>query len=367
MIDLKKEERKQRLRVLCILLCIIALLIFLVGIFKSSKSDNNETLDTSTVETTQEVTIESPTEETPYEIVKEATPSEITETQGTNTGLSDDVIKELKEKQVQEGLTPEQNAEAWENALKGQISQTADPTTTAEQPTAQPTEGNTGPTAESTEPAETKSEGRDFNIVDPKKPTMNADGELEKDITEKVREAMLPGSGPTITENNSETMKVGRVIKNYINSDIGRNRVGDTIMLNEIGLKVSPILSEPGYTVKSYNDTVELTFPKRGMVYITKVPDLDVTKLTLEQVQDLGNIQDLANDGVMNPYAGSFTQYSYLVTSRVYTRAIQYYRCPYGTFQLLYTSAGGPQMVTILTVNISMDESINAIPPTVEK
>lgn len=278
-------------------------------------------------------------------------------------GLSDEVIKQLQEKQREEGVTPGDNAKAWEAGVKESIQATEGVQESTQQASTGETSSNIeqGQETQSGGP-EDKSNGRNFTTKDPKKPTMNSDGELEKSVADKVKDSMQPGSGPVVLENSSETMKVGYTIKDYYESSSGKGAVGDTLLLGKIGVKVAPRLSEKGYTVKTSKDTATLNFADIGLVVITKVEDFDVTGLSLKQVGVLGGFGSISELDSQKPTGGALTAYSYMAVSSDNQVAIQYYKCPFGTYQFYYTSIGAPiGLATMLGLNVTPDESINSV------
>lgn len=276
------------------------------------------------------------------------------------TGLSAEIIEQLKQKQKQEGITPEDNAKAWEAGVKESIQATqgAGESTTA---ISDSTQAETGQETQSGASGDL-SNGRSFTVKDPKRATINSDGELERSVSDKVKDAMLDGSGPTIVENSSDSMKIGYIIKDYYDTSDGRGAVGDTIMLGKIGIKVKPGLSEAGYLVSSTGDTAKFDFGDRGLAVITKVSDFDVTGLSLSQVKELGGIQDISEVDTELPTGGNYTSYSYMVVSADCGTSIKYYRCPFGTYQMYFSSGNSPiKSAQLLAMNVIPDESINSV------
>lgn len=374
--DFKGEKRKKRGLLLIVAAIIAIALVILLSKIHPYKSTIVETGETQ-VETSTPSDSDSTDGGTRVaDGIRKATDSnawgysdELKEKLENERGISEDIIREIRKQNEEEGIDPQRQAEAWEQSVIEKVQreheqQISESLLETEQGTEQITETQENETAVETDPNGNEYE-RQFNYKDPITPTMDADGVLEKTFVERVEDVMneLPDSGPVITENTSTSMNMRQtVIKNLYTSDIGRDRIGDTVMLGDLAVKVEPTVSETGYEIKTYGNTAELTFPEKGTVLITKVNSgFRASDLSIRQLIELGGIEVIDEEKLIRPSSGTYSNTSYRVVSKGNTRAIQYYQCPVGTYQMLFISA--PRWnAEVLAGSVKPDETINSAP-----
>lgn len=346
---------KEIIRIGAALLVSLLIIIAVIFMFSNRDSDNTQTEGTE-----QETQTQTESESDDFEIAtsSDATPSDLDEFDKfveSEEGLSDDIIRELQKKQQEEGVDPNIQADAWEQGLKGQITQGQ-----AEESQQDSEVQETQDSSIETNPAGEEYEHQ-FNNKGEMEHVMDDDGRLEENIADRVEDAYVPGSGPLIGQNDSVNLNMRKtVIKNLYTTGSG-DRLGDTVMFGDLAVKIGYLISEPGYYVSTTGDTATLDFKDRGVVLITKVTDFNPTDLSIANLMELGGITEVDESAVERPIGGSYTNKSYVITSKDYTRGIYYYSCPVGTYQFLFI--GTPQNPAVtLTLNVTPDESINAIP-----
>lgn len=191
-------------------------------------------------------------------------------------------------------------------------------------------------------------------------PIIGEDGAIVETVDIMIQKSKEHAyAGPTIEENSSESMQVGRVYNYFLDDGSSIGQVGDYVMCGKLAMNVAPVFSIPGYIIKSYDDTVEIK-TDIGSVYVRKLntDSLEVEKMTLSQINRLSGLNN--SFVYSNATKGSFGAYSMCVTDNVYTNGVQYYKCNFGTYEIKYESSLR-ESVFYLIASICPESSLNEI------
>lgn len=177
------------------------------------------------------------------------------------------------------------------------------------------------------------------------------------DMIERSKENAY--EGPSIDSNNSEEMSIGRVYNYYLDDGTEIGQVGDYVMCGKLAINVSPNFAIPGYTLKSYGNTVEIN-TDLGNIYIKKLDTdvLEVEKMSASQISRLSGLN--VSSVYMNATKGSFSAYSMCMIDELVENGVQYYKCGFGTYELKYESNLRDGVIYLIAA-VKPESSLNAI------
>lgn len=189
---------------------------------------------------------------------------------------------------------------------------------------------------------------------------INDDGEVVETINDKIEKAKEKSDykGIQITNNSGDSMKLGKVYNYFVSDGSQYGSVGDYLMCGQLGIAITPALASTDVTASSSDNKVIIQ-TSIGVVEITKLKDnFNVEKMSVSQIQKLSG---LAVDNVFaNATKGSYSAYSMFIGDKTWTNAVQYYSCPFGTYEFKYM-ANMKQLVYYLFQHVYPTSTLNDI------
>lgn len=189
---------------------------------------------------------------------------------------------------------------------------------------------------------------------------INDDGEIVETVNDKIEKAKEKSNykGIQIVNNSGESMKLGKIYNYFVSDGTQYGSVGDYLMCGQLGIAITPALALTDVTASSSNNKVTIQ-TGIGVVEITKLKeDFDVEKMSISQIQKLSGLS------VINTFAnatkGSYSAYSMFIGDKSWTNAVQYYSCPFGTYEFKYMS-NRPQLAYYLFEHVYPTSSLNDI------
>lgn len=189
---------------------------------------------------------------------------------------------------------------------------------------------------------------------------INDDGEVVETINDKIEKAKEKSNykGIQIVNNSGDSMKLGKTYNYFVSDGTQYGSVGDYLMCGQLGIAITPALASTDVTASSSNNKVIIQ-TEIGVVEITKLKeDFDVEKMSVSQIQKLSGLS------VINVFAnatkGSYSAYSMFIGDKSWTNAVQYYSCPFGTYEFKYM-ANRAQLAYYLFEHVYPTSSLNDI------
>lgn len=189
---------------------------------------------------------------------------------------------------------------------------------------------------------------------------INDAGEVVETVNDKIEKAKEKSNykGIQIGNNSGDSMKLGKIYNYYVSDGTQYGSVGDYLMCGQLGIAITPALASTNVTASSSNNKVTIE-TSIGVVEITKLKeDFDVEKMSVSQIQKLSG---LAVENVFaNATKGSYSAYSMFIGDKSWRNAVQYYSCPFGTYEFKY-KANMAQMAYYLFEHVYPTSNLNDI------
>lgn len=189
---------------------------------------------------------------------------------------------------------------------------------------------------------------------------INDAGEVVETLNDKIEKAKEKSNykGIQIVNNSGDSMKLGKIYNYFVSDGTQYGSVGDYLMCGQLGIAITPALASTDVTASSSNNKVIIQ-TEIGVVEITKLKeDFDVEKMSVSQIQKLSGLS------VINVFAnatkGSYSAYSMFIGDKSWTNAVQYYSCPFGTYEFKYM-ANRSQLAYYLFEHVYPTSTLNDI------